>query len=52
MTFEFAQLDALIVALSTPVRLLVSVTIANVTNQLARGGEGSVTKLAVVRLRA
>lgn len=51
VTFQFAQLDALIVALSTSVRLLVCVTIANVTHQFARRGKGGVTKLAVVWLR-
>ena len=51
MPLELAQLDALVVALATLVRLLVGVAVPHVTDQLAGGGEAQVAELAVVRLR-
>jgi hypothetical protein len=52
VTLKFAQLDALVIALPALVRLLVGVTVSDVTHQLTGGREATVAELAVVRLRA
>lgn len=46
---QLGQLDGGVVAVRALVRLLVSVLVANVTDQLAGGGEGALAELASVR---
>ena len=52
VSLEFAELDALVVALSALVRLLVGVAVTDVADKLAGSREAGVAKLAVVRFRA
>lgn len=48
--FQFAQLHRGVVTFRAPVRFLVSVTVAYVAYQFARGGERTVTMFTAVRL--
>lgn len=52
MAFQLAQFDTGVVAFVAPMWLLVRVTIPNVPNEFARGGERRVAVLAGVRLNA
>lgn len=52
VSFQFAELNARVIALGTLVRLFVRVSIADMSHQLTGCGEGAVAELADVRLIA